>query len=1046
MFGNPDISATPVSDIYASQANVYGNSFQNPMNPANQNSGWNIDPSLLSPSYTAPYRPQYQGPNGASRYGHTGFFGGLRQLSPTSQDVMWGNPIMQQQQAIEDVSSRPFDALAWTTQRIALPIAGFTAARHITKGLGLGWGMGSRFGAGLGSGLASGFGATAPSFGGFAGTAKGLGKAYQAGGMWGAAASAYTDVGFKGAMNLAARGVMGTAFGAVASLAVPLVIGQGLTYGAEKGLIDPYINTRVSSKNLRENFAGITFGDAEGNAVTGGGLSNSESYKMAQQITHAGISDMTFSNTQYRQGADMMGRAGLMDNIGSKDIVKRVKDSMDQVKLIMAIANMPEMKDAIEQLAKLQQAGASIAGGTSSTASSTMRILGGHAAMAGTSVQRMMNTVGAQGQYLYSANGMTPYLGQIAAAGAYSSLAAGQRMGLLSTEQIARMGGLEGATQASLTGQINMSQTLFNKMALHNSFLGGGKGGSAYGNQEDTMSITSKFSENMVADPLGTYGGMMLHSRQMAGKQIEERGSLAVDDQVYALAKNHPQVFDKNGKISLERAVPFMLQANMSEDQIQAYAAQRLTETDPKLQSAKQKALDRNREEQLRETISQQGTYGGPIGSSIYALRKGGRAVVNGVSGTVVDPVTSVIGTFGDAIQRTTDWAVFGTTLEKNKNESINDYLTDPSSKMLENKDLKVFDMKKFNEGLGTFNKTVRGGDVIKVNKTSPHAELAEKLNDLAIRQNNQGAKNYFQAETKEERSAALKKVMASGDLGDVLTSQYSGFESRANLDDFLESRQKSVDTTDRGMRIIGRFGGSSGPVKEAKVSASEKLQKLKNDLSLASGMTGEIPETMQAAGLAYKIWGKTESGDINPNMSDTDLAKDSDVAEYAKLTGSKVNGDLITKARAAGVQNYKAGLEGVTTTAAGMNRKDYKTNDDFLKAVNEKNGRIYGIAKKNADSIDSKEAYNESQIDVNIARQKQHISQLLKEGRIDVSSAQNSINAIDQGRAIDKFSKAVDRFDVTVNKDNKKPTFLNSSPGEVKDRILGKVKSSDSK
>lgn len=989
MFGNPNISATPVTDIFSSQANTYGNSFANPMNSANMNNGWGIDPSLLSPSYQANYRPQYSGGQGSNNYGHTGFFGGLNRLNPMSTDIMWGNPFMHQRQAIEDVSSRPADAGMWGFQHIAAPIGAFAAGRAISRSLGTGWAMGSRFGSGLGGGIASGFGAS-----GSAGALNGIRGAYSAEGMGGAFTAA-RGLGVGGALNMAARGLGGTIFGAAAAVGVPLAIGQGIMYGAEKFITDPYINTRQTSRSLRNNFAGITFGDAQGNSVSGRGLGMKESYNMAQSITGQGIQDMTFSTSQYAQGADMMSRAGLMDNVGAGGITKRVKESMAQVKLIMSIAAMPEMKDAIEQLSKLQMAGASISGGLGSTASSAMSRLGGYASIAGTSVQHIMNTVGAQGQYLYQANGMTPYLGQLAAANAYSAMASGNRMGLISPEQMARMGGLEGATQASLTGQINASQTMFNKMANYNTYTNG-RGG--YGSS--MLGVVQQFGQNMVNDPLGTYGGMMLNSRQAAGKQMEARGSLAIQDQLMSIAKNIPGALDRNGNISAEKAAPFLMQMGLGLDDIQGFYTQRMNEGDEGSYNQKLRGLDSQLAEQNRQYISQSGTYGGPIGSSIYAARKFGRNVGQSVSRALVDPITSAIGGGGDSLQKVTDYLWYGSTIGDGKGSGDMDELLNGTSSKTQDNNVSLFG-------------SLRRGQ--NQSSSRQYQDVAESINDLA-KSGHAGAISYLQATDPDEKRAKLSKLLKSGDLGNSNKEDYSSFDSAAGLDDFLgkATRLPTADVTKNSSAgdedSYNELFMSSAKVQGKPV---DKVTGFTQELEKASGMkSGTRLEQLQGAGRAIRIALK--------NYSVEDAAKaaksDPDLIKYMKDTGETDPVKAIKNARASSVNSDELGLGSVAAIASGLDRKDFKSDEDLMKTAAHMNGDVvYKNARANAHDITTQESVDDLRAGQEDAAQRVNAYQAFKGGRIDFSTYKQTTNALDSTKSTTMFNKAVDKFSAAV-------------------------------
>ncbi|MCU1496039.1 MAG: hypothetical protein JWO62_3803, partial [Acidimicrobiaceae bacterium] len=258
-------------NIFQTQADTSQNSFGNPINSANMNSGWGINSNLLTPSYQAPYRPQYSGSQPYNSYGRVGFFGGVNHLfSPGTQEPVWGNPIDHAQPSIEGVSSRPFDAAAWAGQRIAGPALAFGGAYRLLgpqtfggyfTGKGVAAGMGQALGSGFGRGLA-------------------------------------TSIGMRGAAG-AAGGLFGMAGSVVGGVALPMLAAQTALYAGQKALWNPYINSRKESMDLRRNFAGVSFGDAEGNAVSGGGLGYRESARMASDITKSGIQDMSFSTSEY---------------------------------------------------------------------------------------------------------------------------------------------------------------------------------------------------------------------------------------------------------------------------------------------------------------------------------------------------------------------------------------------------------------------------------------------------------------------------------------------------------------------------------------------------------------------------------------------------------------------------------------------------------------------------------------------------------------------------------------------------------------------------
>lgn len=973
MFGNPNASATPVDDLYSSQADVYGNSFANPVNPANMNSGWGIDPSLLTPSYTAGYRPGYDGPNGATDYNRQGFFSSASKLGPWHQTPQWGNPTSHLQDNVDSVASRPIDAAMWGAQRLALPVAAFAASRVLmggTNAFGMSKGamkVGRSFGRGLGGGLARG-------------------------------------IGMRGVAAAGMAAVTGGAMALAAGVAAPLVAMQGIAEGAERGIFNPYINTRRSAEDLRSNFSGITFGDSTGNTVTGGGLGGRESANIAANITRDGIRDMSLSTGEYGAVANMVGRSGLADNVNSKQISKRVKDSADQMKLIMSIANMPEMQEAIEQLAKLQKMGANVSGGSFSDAAGTMRQLGGLASVAGTNVQKLMNTVGAQGQYLYQANGMTPHLGQLAAANSYASLSAGNRMGLISSSQMARMGGLDGATQASLTGQINASQTLYNKMSNFNGYMNGGSTGSMISNM-------TKFGQSMASDPMGAYGGMMLHGRQMAGRQISERGSLAVEDQVWEMLKNQPGMVDKNGKISIERATPFMMQMGMNEDQIHAFASQRIGETNKGVYGMSMKAMDRNLIEQQQQLVEKNDWYGGVIGRSVHAIKQKGRNVTEGAATVFGTPMAKLVGSSSDSISGAWNDLWFGDTL-KSSNTTINDALgiKDPTNGGTK------FDTSRSEI---KFSKNASYEDMIKESEKVRQVKYAAKdLNDLKER-GDPDALAYFNAKTPEERQRAIT-ALSKNKKWSPGTKEF--LDSPANF--------KGIETALSQMPRIADSGPKSGKFYMDSIRSmfGMKVDVPKTFKETVRGMGGlagkDEFDNMQAGGLAYEAATKVVDGDLLATYNiDERLKTDKDLQRLSKMTG-KTGQDLleyINKTSDSVVDNK---LVKLSTSSLAVEKGKLNSDDALKKASERVGGGVYDTS-----AIETKHLGHDEKMQASLAlkqdqKSRADLTEKLKAGHLDFSGYQATVNALDNKETVKKFSDAVDKFVSKVEGDTK-PTGL---------------------
>jgi hypothetical protein len=827
-FGNPDISANPIDDMFRSQADTYGNSFSNPVNYGNMNPGWGVDPSLMTPGYTAGFRPQYGGPNSSGDYGRPGFFGAVNNMfNPMTRDPMWGNPFMHNQQNYDAIGSRPADAAMWGIQRVAAPAAAYWGAGRMMGGMnsfGMAKGAynaGRTFGRGIGVGMAKSFGF------------RGLGT------------------------SMLAR-PMGMLAGATAGFALPYLGMQAAMSGLERGVFNPYMNTRRTAGDLQSNFSGVSFGDSIGHPITGGGLGGYESARIAGQITGQGINDMSFSTGQYADGASMVMRSGMMDNVSStSQISGKVKSAMEQVKMIMAIAAMPEMRDAVEQLSKLNRMGANINGGMHSVASTTMMQLGGYAKVAGTSVQRMMNTVGAQGEYLYQANGMTGYLGQLAAANSFSSFAAGNRMGLLSPSQLSRMGGLEGATQSSLTGQINVAQSLYSKIGNYNSYLGGGRGSSAVDN-------ITQFSSQVAGDPLAASGALGRFGRRMGGIRMAERGSLATEDDLmhYAGATNQ---LGKNGKLDANRAFSMLTGVmGMSPDEAEAFLTQREMQTNSSVHSQTIKGLRTNEIEQQHQYLSSRGLYGGIVGTPIYATTKLFNKLTDGASQILSRPLARGVGSVSDYAAKAHQYLMYGDSTHTGDPGDVQRALglTGSVSDMANDQ---IFGDTNYMETDGFWSSKYKNQD--------DHEDVVQRLNELYLK-GDPKAQAYYKTSDPTKKRKILNDLIRSNALGEDAAKTYTDASSSNELNSYLSSRKlvNAQDTSAYSNFSRKQSGDEVGQIK---------------DLDRITGLTNAgVSKNFRVMALAGNLLLKQASGKLNGLSDDDDLLKDEDMKSFMTQTG----------------------------------------------------------------------------------------------------------------------------------------------------------------
>ena len=364
---------SPNQDVFQSQADSRFNSFSDPLNPVNMNPGaWGIDATYMTPSYMSPYRPRYQGDQGQPNMANPSFGQSMNYLANpfhNGGDNYGGNFMQQTTPFFDTLGNKPTNAAMSFAQNWVIPSAlTFAAFKYLEKPMGkAGEYAASRFASGL------------------------LGAGGAAGKSW-------------------AVGAAGSLGGLAARWMGPLAGAQMAMEGINSTLYEPFIAQRDTASNFRKNFEGVTYGPGHGDPFTGGGISRTQSWRMAGQLSKNAAMDHTFNQDEMSNIADYSARSGLLDNANPDQMVKKISDISKQLKLVMAIANTSDFKESIELLAKLQFSGIGGAGATTA-----LGRIGALAGAAGMSTQKMMNTVGMQGQFLFGSNGLTPGFGQIAA-------------------------------------------------------------------------------------------------------------------------------------------------------------------------------------------------------------------------------------------------------------------------------------------------------------------------------------------------------------------------------------------------------------------------------------------------------------------------------------------------------------------------------------------------------------------------------------------------------------------------------------------------------
>lgn len=585
---------------------------------------WGIDPSLRTPPWDAPYRPD--GPNAPSAYTAyrtPGFLGAVSNLvSPFRRDPVWGSPNDYNNASYHSLATKPFDSSAWVGQNVVTPLASAIVAQRLFGG------MGTSMGRGLFGGVAEGLGASST-----------------------------------GWLARGAAGFGGLAGGALLPLAMGQAMYQGINYGAFRS----YTSSIATGESLRRATGNISYGGDYGDPFTGRGIGAAQSARIGTQIDRAAVRDITFSADQYHEIARSSAQYGLLDNMNGTQITERVKGLAQQVKLILAISKDPSIQNALQELAKLKMGGASVAGGINSVAASAYSRIAANASAAGITVQEMMSKVGTQGQYMYQAAGLTPYMGQIAASNIYSGFASAHRAGILSDAQLARMGGIEGATQSVIGAQIASTQTTFGRMQAFNQYLAGGQRG---GSIVDTV---SRFGNVASRDPVSAMGRMLLRGNEASSLMLEADNGTGPEEQAYQLLRNQgikPQ--GRDGKYSADQLAAALSSLGMSPDQVVAYVQNRSSQTNPLAAGQRRAGIIAQERDATLSAVSQNMGYNSVVGSIGRAFNKSINYLGDVASDEMGHPVAEARGRFEEIVQNVGNKILYGSTFTRNDEVGTN--------------------------------------------------------------------------------------------------------------------------------------------------------------------------------------------------------------------------------------------------------------------------------------------------------------------------------------------------------------------------------------
>jgi hypothetical protein len=150
-----------------------------------------------------------------------------------------------------------------------------------------------------------------------------------------------------------------------------------------------------------------------------------------------------FSVQDVTRIARTAGRAGLLDFAQTPEAVRdEVRFVAKQLRVIMQVANEPDVKEAVRQLSQMRSLGLTVPEATSATMNARM-----YARMAGTTIRSLTETAGLPAAMLYQEMGLSGGLGLQMGQGMYGLAKQAIASGAYSVQDIAMLGGAQGIAQ-----------------------------------------------------------------------------------------------------------------------------------------------------------------------------------------------------------------------------------------------------------------------------------------------------------------------------------------------------------------------------------------------------------------------------------------------------------------------------------------------------------------------------------------------------------------------------------------------------------------------
>lgn len=1009
-------------NLFQTTANVGNNSFQDPLNPFNTTQGsWGIDPTYLTPSYAAPYRPQYQGPQGAPPPNYDVGYGTslYNVFTPFGESRMYGDTVNQESPYFSALAYKPVDSAAWGLQRGIIPALAFTAGLKIASSK-----VASNSSAysatmhtwRMATGMAPSMAASASAkmgVGARVGSSVGQGLAR---GVTGGLGAAGINVGARAAGGLAgAAGLIGAGAGSVAA---PLIIGQGLSTLADETLFDPYSATRSGEQSLRANFSNIMAGSgANGNQVTGFGASREFASGLSSRLTRASIKDMSFDTYGMNDLTDMAARSGQLDDTQLEQLETRMKKLSKQVKVMMRVANEPDFRAAMEMMAELKVAGVS-----ANSAGKVLQNIGGSSAIAGISAQKMMNTVGAQGQYIYQSNNLTPYIGQTQAAQTFGAFSSAYRMGLVGDSTMAKFGGREGITQLAVTGQVNAAQTPYNQIMMMNQTFGRGTQGSVVGNLSD-------FGQMAAGDPLAAAGAMGMYESEMTSKQLMQKGPGAILDQLKQISGVIPGMQNKDGQVDVEKAFLLMTrQMGLPEMEAKAVLKEMQIYGKQGVRDQMTSALQGNMKRDTIKFLEQEGMGSGMFNKVTLPVKNTWKSIKEG-GASIVGDILEGTGGAGDSLEKWSTDVRFGSLTEGLEAKTFKDFSgeDDPTTKSYTLEASGVDSAKKWGArfpvtyGAQMAYKLYTGKDLINNN-----VEAIDSINRL-VKSGDKDARVVSDPKADpEKRKKALDNLNAENKL--------DRFLSATELDSL------SGQVLSSGTKEIA----DKGPVTKADKVRKGVTDSIGKDVDMLKGISileaARKVSTGQGDETSEKLLRETYGKDMNRTQlreKSIEVYKASalnGVAQLPSMMNGKSAEELEKAARSGNTGEFgpaapelKAEIKKIESSSATDSEKKKKVSEAISFYRSKATGigfsatydpKILSEGNLTVDTIDKGlESSRE------MSKQTLQINSLASQGVINFDTKYSSLASLDLTKAVDTFGEFVNRLDGVADK------FERSSP-----------------